>query len=66
MKKKKDIINPIDKDNITENPGSLSYGHHRGSFPVIPTKQGTIKTKAISAVLYDMQSYIKFLCYEKL
>ena len=57
MKKKKDIINPIDKDNITENPGSLTYGHHRGSFPVIPTKQGTIKSKAISAMEHqtDMQ-----------
>ena len=57
MKKKKDIINPIDKDNITENPGSLTYGHHRGSFPVIPTKQVTIKSKAISAMEHqtDMQ-----------
>ncbi len=57
MKNKKDIINPIDKDNITENPGSLTYGHHRGSFPIIPTKQGAIKTKAISAMEHqtDMQ-----------
>lgn len=50
MKNKKNIENPIDEDNITENPGTLTYGHHRGSFPVIPTKQGAIKSKAISAM----------------
>jgi len=50
MKKvnKKDFINPIDKDKISEDPSSLSYGHHRGSFPVIPTKKGAIKNKALS------------------
>ena len=50
MTKKSKIINPIDKDNITEEPGTLSYGHHRGSFPVIPTKQGAIKNKALAAM----------------
>ena len=50
MKNKKNIENPIDEDNITENPGTLTYGHHRGSFPIIPTKQGAIKSKAISAM----------------
>ena len=53
MTKKEKKINPIDKDNITEEPGTLSYGHHRGSFPVIPTKQGAIKSKAISAMEYQ-------------
>jgi hypothetical protein len=55
LKKKKEIINPIDKDNITEKPGTLTYGHHRGSFPVIPTKQGAIKSKAISAMEYQTE-----------
>ena len=50
MKKKVEKINPIDKDNTTEEPGTLSYGHHRGSFPIIPTKQGTIKNKSIAAM----------------
>ena len=43
-------INPIDKDKITDDPGTLSYGHHRGSLPVIPTKEGDIKSKAVSAM----------------
>ena len=57
MKNKKNKENPIDKENITDQPGTLTYGHHRGSFPVIPTKQGTIKSKAISAMEHqtDMQ-----------
>ena len=57
MKNKKNILNPIDEDNVTDQPGTLTYGHHRGSFPVIPTKEGTIKTKALSAMEHqtDMQ-----------
>ena len=57
MKNKKNKENPIDKENITDQPGTLTYGHHRGSFPVIPTKQETIKSKAISAMEHqtDMQ-----------
>ena len=51
MTKKSDKkINPIDKDNITEEPGTLAYGHHRGSFPIIPTKKGVIKNKAMAAM----------------
>lgn len=48
--KKSERINPIDKDHITEEPGTLSYGHHRGSMPVVPTKQGVIKGNALSAM----------------
>ena len=57
MKNKKNIVNPIDEDNVTDQPGTLTYGHHRGSFPVIPTKEGTIKSKALSAMEHqtDMQ-----------
>ena len=57
MKNKKNIVNPIDEDNITDQPGTLTYGHHRGSFPVIPTKEGVIKSKALSAMEHqtDMQ-----------
>lgn len=52
-----EFINPIDKDNISENPHSLTYGHHRGSLPVKPTKEGQIKSKALSAMEHqtDMQ-----------
>ena len=38
----KDFINPIDKDYITENPSTLTYRHHRGSSPIVPTKEGEL------------------------
>lgn len=49
--------NPIDKDKITETPGSLEYGHHLGSAVVKPEDQGKIKGRAISAMEHqtDMQ-----------
>lgn len=59
MKSKKNISNPIDKDNVTDNPNSLTYGHHRGSFPVIPTKEGVIKNKALSAMEYQTDIQLK-------
>lgn len=55
--KKEDIVNPIDKDNVTETPNTLSYGHHRGSLPVVPTMEGQLKGQALSAMEHqtDMQ-----------
>lgn len=55
--KNENIQNPIDKDSITETPNTLSYGHHRGSLPVVPTKEGQVKGKALSAMEHqtDMQ-----------
>lgn len=52
-----DFINPIDSDNVTNHPNTLTYGHHRGSLPVKPTKEGQIKSKALSAMEHqtDMQ-----------
>jgi len=46
----KGFVNPIDEDHITENPHSLTYGHHRGSLPVKPTEEGQLKSKALSAM----------------
>lgn len=53
----KEFINPIDSDNVTENPNTLTYGHHRGSLPVKPTEEGQVKSKALSAMEHqtDMQ-----------
>ncbi len=59
MNKKKKITNPIDKDNVTDHPNSLTYGHHRGSFPVIPTKEGVIKNKALSAMEHQTDIQLK-------
>jgi hypothetical protein len=50
MNDSEEFINPIDPDSISENPHTLTYGHHRGSLPVIPTEQGQIKSKALSSM----------------
>jgi len=47
---KKDFENPIDKDKTTENPGTLPYAHNVGSAVIKPTKQGVIRSKALSAM----------------
>lgn len=44
------FINPIDIDKITENPHSLTYGHHVGSAIIKPEDQGKIKGRAVSAM----------------
>ena len=58
-KDKEDFINPIDEDHITENPDTLAYPHHRGSFPVAPTKQGEIKIKAIGALQHQTDAQLQ-------
>ena len=49
--------NPIDPDKVTENPGSLEYGHHAGSAIVKPEDIGKLKGRAVSAMEHqtDMQ-----------
>lgn len=42
--------NPIDDDNITENPHSIEYPHHRGSQIVKPEDQGRKKGLALNAM----------------
>lgn len=42
--------NPIDKDNITENPGTLTYAHNVGSAIVKPIDKGRVKGRAVSAM----------------
>jgi len=48
--KKSDFVNPIDPDKITENPHTLTYGHHVGSAIVKPEDQGKLKGRALSAM----------------
>ena len=57
MENKKDFINPIDADKITENPHSLEYGHHAGSALIKPEDQGKLKSRALNAMEHqtDMQ-----------
>jgi hypothetical protein len=43
-------INPIDKDKVTEFPGTLPYAHHVGSVAVQPEDVGKLKSRALSAM----------------
>jgi len=47
---KKDFINPIDKDKVTDNPHSLEYGHTLGGAVIKPEDKGKIKGRAIGAM----------------
>lgn len=44
------MINPIDKDKVAENPGTLSYPHNIGSIVVKPEDEGKLKSRALSAM----------------
>lgn len=44
------FINPIDKENTTENPGTLPYAHHRGSAIIQTSKESVIKSRSLSAM----------------
>lgn len=46
----KEFINPIDKDSITENPGTLPYAHNRGSAVIQTSKESVIKSRSLSAM----------------
>ncbi len=54
---KKEFVNPIDKDKITENPSTLPYAHHAGSALIKPEDTGKLKGNALNAMEYqtDMQ-----------
>lgn len=49
-KQKKDFVNPIDPDHITENPHNLPYPHTAGSAIVKPEDQGKIKGRSMNAM----------------
>ncbi|HAA00624.1 MAG TPA: DUF2452 domain-containing protein [Flavobacteriales bacterium] len=50
MQDSEEFQNPIDKDNITETPGSLPYAHHRGSAVIKTSKESVIKSRSLSAM----------------
>lgn len=56
-KEKKEFINPIDPDKITENPHNLPYAHNTGSAVVKPEDTGKLKGRAMNAMEHqtDMQ-----------
>lgn len=46
----KEIINPIDKDKVTETPGLLTYAHNVGSALIKPEDKGKIKGRSLAAM----------------
>ncbi len=56
-----EIINPIDEDKVSENPGTLPYAHTVGGFVIKPTKSGMIKGKAMSAMEQQTTRQLKQL-----
>ena len=56
-KEQKDIINPIDKDKIADNPHNLPYAHTVGGALIKPIDKGKAKGRAVTAMYKqtDMQ-----------
>ena len=52
-KEKKDFINPIDKDKVSDNPHALEYAHHVGSALIKPEDKGKIKGRSLSAMEFQ-------------
>jgi hypothetical protein len=62
------IINPIDKDKITETPGLIPYPHTVGSAVIKPEDVGKLKSRALSAMheqtnmhLFQIQKQVELL-----
>ncbi len=45
-----EFVNPIDKDKVTDKPGTLPYAHTVGGAVVKPTQQGVIRSKSLNAM----------------
>ncbi len=48
--KKKEFINPIDKDKIAENPAFLPYAHSVGGVQIKPIDKGRVKGLSLDAM----------------
>ena len=47
---KKDFVNPIDEDKITDKPSTLEYAHHVGSAKIEKVDKKKVRIKALSAM----------------
>lgn len=56
-----DWVNPIDKDKITETPGTLPYAHTVGGAVIKPEDKGKIKGRAMSAMKQQTDKQIEQL-----
>jgi hypothetical protein len=59
------FINPIDKDKITDTPGTLPYAHHVGSGLVKPIDEGKVKGRAVAAMHHQTDQQLGQL-YEQM
>ena len=50
--------NPIDKDKITETPGTLPYAHTIGGVVIRPEDIGKVKSNALSAMFKQTDSQL--------
>lgn len=55
---KDQMQNPIDKDKVTETPGTLEYPHHAGSALVKPEDKGKIKGRAVAAMYEQTDAHL--------
>lgn len=62
---KEEFINPIDPDKISENPHTLTYGHHAGSAVIKPEDKGKLKGRAVSAMEHQTDQQLGQL-YEQM
>lgn len=51
--------NPIDKDKVTETPGSIPYPHHVGSPSFSPINKKKSKSRALTAMEEQTQSQLE-------
>jgi hypothetical protein len=55
------VVNPIDKTKITENPSTLPYAHTVGGVVIKPTEKGVIKGKSVAAMEQQTDRQMKQL-----
>lgn len=63
--KNPDFVNPIDPDKISENPHSLTYGHHVGSAPIKAEDVGKQKGRSLTAMEHQTDQQLTQL-YEQM
>ncbi|MCI5056318.1 MAG: DUF2452 domain-containing protein [Flavobacteriales bacterium] len=56
--KEEEWENPIDKDKVTENPGTLTYGHTVGGAVIKPEDEGKLKSRALSAMQHQTNTQL--------
>ena len=50
--------NPIDKDKVTDNPGTLGHAHHVGSALIKPEDKGKIRGRAVAAMYEQTDAHL--------